>query len=102
MNVAEANAFFQLAQSLETDATDEQRQRGAQAAEFLAKRARVCLNAGPAALQVVSLVEDVHTVIADAYEADVPASASRASTPGTGVASSPTTEAGTPSARRTA
>lgn len=69
MNVAEANAFFQLAQSLETDATDEQRQRGAQAAEFLAKRARVCLNAGPAALQVVSLVEDVHTVIADAYEA---------------------------------
>lgn len=69
MNVAEANAFFQLAQSLETDTTDEQRQRGAQAAEFLAKRARVCLNAGPAALQVVSLVEDVHTVIADAYEA---------------------------------
>lgn len=41
-------------------------------------------------------------VAAGAFATDVPASASRASTPGTGVASSPTTEAGTPSTRRTA
>lgn len=65
MNIAESNAFFHLMRSMETDATDEQRHRGLTSAEYLAKRARLSLNAGPAAPQIVTLVEDVQGIVAD-------------------------------------
>lgn len=71
MNIAEANSLGRLLQSLETGASERTREEGITAAEFLAKRARVALNAGPVAPQVAAFVADVHTAIDTAAADDM-------------------------------
>ena len=63
MNVAEANAWNTVLQSLETGASEDTRRSGVLAAEYLTTRANASLHAGPVAPQVARLVETVHSAV---------------------------------------
>ncbi|EFQ82733.1 hypothetical protein HMPREF0063_11942 [Aeromicrobium marinum DSM 15272] len=71
MNIAESNAWCHVLRSLETAASETDRERGTRSAQFLTERANAALHAGPRPPQIASLITDVHVAVDLATEQGV-------------------------------